>query len=424
MHTWFGNTAPLSPEDIQTHHNQRSIIIDGIGVGIVAGIATFLSVFLARLGASPILVGLLTALPAFTGLLIAIPVGRFLERQHDLVPWYSWARISVHASYVCIGLLPFVIPRAHLPVAIIIIWAVATIPQIIVNITFTVVMSAVAGAHQRQQLMSWRWSTLGVAEALAVAGAGWLLERFVFPTNYQIIFIVSCLGGMLSFFFSSRIITPHNQNISPPHTLSPYTILSDSVTMFRAAPAFARFVLASFVFNCGISMAMPLFVLYWVHVVHASDFWIGIITTVNNAVLLIAYVVWARVTRKRGNRIVMFAATIALAMYPLCTGLTVSIPLLIIFAGLVGFIGAGKDLVFFDIGLDTMPNARISSFVAVQKCTEYIAALVMPLIGTGIAQRFTYQNALFVSSALCVGGVLLLYVLHVGKPVPLSAESR
>ncbi len=67
----FRSLKGLAHEDVVMIRNQRSVIIDGIGVGIVGGIATFLAVFLARLGASPLLVGLLTSMPAFTGLLLA-----------------------------------------------------------------------------------------------------------------------------------------------------------------------------------------------------------------------------------------------------------------------------------------------------------------------------------------------------------------
>lgn len=158
-------------KETQARQNQNSVIIDGIGVGIVAGIMTFLAVFLARLGASPVFVSLLTSIPAFIGLLLVVPIGSYLEQQQDLVPWYSRARIGVQASFVLMGILPFFIPLTHVAIAIIIIWTIATIPQIIVNITFTTVMSTAIESQYRQQLMSWRWSLLGVASALAVANA-------------------------------------------------------------------------------------------------------------------------------------------------------------------------------------------------------------------------------------------------------------
>jgi MFS family permease len=410
----FRSLKGLAHEDVVMIRNQRSVIIDGIGVGIVGGIATFLAVFLARLGASPLLVGLLTSMPAFTGLLLAIPVGRMLERQTDIVPWYSRARVWVQATYALTGLLPFFLPIGYVPTAVIVLWAIATIPQTIVNITFTVVMGAAAGPQRRQQLMSWRWSTLGAATAVSVAGAGWLLEQFSFPINYQIVFLVSFLGGMLSFFFSSRIsidTTPSSQ----AHKTGLRALLTESVGMLREVPAFSRYITATFVFNCGIWMAMPLFPLYWVRVVEASDFEIGLVNTVNSGVLLIAYFVWARVSAKRGNLPVLFASTIALSLYPLLTGMTESIVIITILAGLAGFIGSGKDLVFFDLALETMPRDRVPSFVALQQLTGYVATLAMPLVGTFLATQFDYHIALYVAGGLRLAGVVLLYVLKIGR---------
>ena len=410
----FRSIKGLAHEDVVMIRNQRSVIIDGIGVGIVGGIATFLAVFLARLGASPLLVGLLTSMPAFTGLLLAIPVGRMLERQTDIVPWYSRARVWVQATYALTGLLPFFLPIGYIPTAVIVLWAIATIPQTIVNITFTVVMGAAAGPQRRQQLMSWRWSTLGAATAISVAGAGWLLDQYSFPINYQIVFLVSFLGGMLSFFFSSRITidtTPSSQ----AHKTGLRALLTESVGMLREVPAFSRYITATFVFNCGIWMAMPLFPLYWVRVVEASDFEIGLVNTVNSGVLLIAYFVWARVSAKRGNLPVLFASTIALSLYPLLTGMTESIVLITILAGLAGFIGSGKDLVFFDLALETMPRDRVPSFVALQQLTGYVATLAMPLVGTFLATQFDYHIALYVAGGLRLAGVVLLYVLKIGR---------
>src|SRR4051795_6294554 len=116
------------PANVQ-QRNVRNVLIDGIGVALVQGVATFLSVFLVRLGASPFVVGLLTSMPALTGMILAIPVGRLLERQRNIVPWYSRARVWVLSSYALTGLVPFLFPLNSAPIPIIVIWAIATVPQ-------------------------------------------------------------------------------------------------------------------------------------------------------------------------------------------------------------------------------------------------------------------------------------------------------
>lgn len=407
---WF--TQPTSTEQ----RNVRNVLIDGIGVGIVSGIATFLSVFLARLGATPFTVSLLTSMPAMTGMLLALPIGRMLERQRNIVPWYSRARVWVLSSYALTGLVPFFFPGASAAIPIIIIWAIASVPQAIVNVAFTVVMGAVAGPSRRFYLMSRRWSVLGITTAIAVALAGVILDWIAFPLNYQVVFIASFLGGLLSFAFSSRISIPDNVSQAAAHKAHrPWRArLSEGVAAFRANAEFSRFVISAFVFNCGLSMSIPLLPLYWVRVVNASDTWIGLINTVNNGVLLGAYFLWVTVARKRGKRFALLACSLGLAFYPLLTGLTRIPQPLPIYAGLSGIFAAGLNLVLFDILLSSAPKERTASYVALYQTTTYVATFAGPTLGTVLASAWGYAPALFVSAGLRLAGFVLFLVLGVG----------
>ena len=80
---------------------------------MVQGVATFLSVFLVRLGASPFLVGLLTSMPALTGIVLASRSGGCSSASATSSPWYSRARVWVLSSYALTGLVPFIFPLRH-----------------------------------------------------------------------------------------------------------------------------------------------------------------------------------------------------------------------------------------------------------------------------------------------------------------------
>jgi hypothetical protein len=260
---------PGSVED----RNVRNVLIDGLGVGIVSGASTFLAVFLARLGASPFLVGMLTSMPALTGMFLAMPVGSMLERQKNVVPWYSRARVWTFFSLALTGIVTMVLPIAWAPWAIILIWAVATFPQTVVNVAFTMVMSAVAGPNRRFYLMSRRWSTIGITSAISVACVGWLLEHFAFPANYQYVFIGSFIGGMISFAFSSQITIPDNEPIEPPtgSKLNWFANMRESLHTVREQVPYTKMLISQFVFRCGLTMVMPLLPLYWVNQLQLSD---------------------------------------------------------------------------------------------------------------------------------------------------------
>ncbi len=407
----------LRPETLE-QRNIRNVLVDGIGVGLVSGVATFLSVFLVRLGASSFLVGLLTSMPALTGIALALPVGRLLERQRNIVPWYSRARVWVLGSYALTGLVPFAFTAGQTPLLVIAIWAIATVPQTIVNVAFTVVMGTVAGPDRRYYLMSRRWSILGLTTAVTVALAGWLLERFVFPLNYQLVFIGSFAGGLLSFAFSSQISIPDNEpaEAGAGAGQSRREQLREGMRALRENAAFSRFVLSQFVFRCGITLALPIFPLYWVRELHASDAWIGIINTVNSGVLLVAYFLWSSVSRRRGAVQVLQVCAFGLVLYPLLAGLTPSVAPQPLYAGMGGIFMAGIDLVLFDMLLSTCPPRHTATYVALYQLTTYLATFVAPTLGTAIADGFGAAPALFVAAGLRLAGAALFVLLRVGRP--------
>lgn len=399
--------------------NARYVMIDGLGVGLVSGVATFLSVFLARLGASNVLVGLLTAMPAITGALLAIPLGQFLGRQANIVIWYARARSWVLSSYALTGIAPFLFGESA-PIAIIVIWAIATIPQTMVNISFTLVMSSVAGPNKRMELMSRRWTTLGISNALSVAAVGWALTQMRFPLNYQIVFMCSFIGGLISYYFSTNIVLPASAP-QPVEHLPWRTSFERMIRLFKAERPFTHFVVSQFVFRCGMAMAIPLFPLYWVRVVQASDSSIGLINTVQSGVLLVAYGLWMYSSRRWGAGNVLTLCAFGLALYPLLTATSTNVWSLLIYAGVAGLFVAGSDLVLFDVLVGTAPEAARGTAVGLYHTTNYLATFGAPLIGTALADYVGIGTMLLVAAGLRLLGGCLFLGLGVGRAGPSSS---
>ena len=140
---WRWLTAPDTTTEIQ-RRNFQNVQIDAIGVGLASGAAPFLPVYLTRLGATNFQVSLLTMMPAFTGLLFSLVAGRFLESRRNVVPWFSLARLFVISCYALTGILTVFVPMGYAVETVLFIWALATVPQTLVAISFSVVMNAVA----------------------------------------------------------------------------------------------------------------------------------------------------------------------------------------------------------------------------------------------------------------------------------------
>ena len=394
--------------------NQRNVLIDGIGVGITAGVGSFLSVFLVRLGASSFMVGLLTAMPALTGMVLAIPVGEFLSRRPNIIPWFARSRFLVLLCYVLTGLAPFV-TQTHEPELIILIWALATLPQTLVSVAFTVVMGGVAGPRGRFTLMSRRWSILGLTNALTVVAVGQMLNWFDFPLNYQVIFLGSAIGAFISITFSSSLKLPP-QEVPQQHQGMLKTLREHGGSLRHNKP-FLNFTVAQFVFRSGLTMALPLLPLYWVRAVGATDSQISVINSTQTFVLMIAYFIWTRISARRGERFVLLVAAFGVSFYPLFTALTRTPNLLILWAGIAGFFVAGVDLVFFDIVLATCPAENQAAFVGMYQTTVYIATFVAPLIGTALSDAVGLVPALILATVFRFAGAGLLARLGVGRGV-------
>lgn len=407
---WFTAWMPAGA-DIQSR-NIRNVLLDGLGVGFASAAAPFLPILLARLGASDLAIGLLSAMPALAGLILALPVSRILARQTQVAPWYSTARLLVILGYAFTAFATLVAPAARVT-AILLIWALLTLPQTFVDVTFTVVMAGVAGPDRRFYLMSHRWSSLGLTTAVTVAIAGFMLDRVSFPLGYQIVFPILALGGVFSFAFARQIrLGPKAAGgTSRAPSLAPGTSLRKSFAQVRKESKFLRFAASQFVFRFGMTWALPLLPLFYVHTLGADDAEIGVINTVNSAVLLVAYLMWTRISRRRGVRFALLLTTGGFSLYPILLALSTNVGIVILLSGLAGVFAAGIDLVFFDSLVSSYPAESSTLFVGWYQITVYVATFAAPLVGTALAQIIGIPGSLVLAGVVRLAGFLLFVLL-------------
>ncbi len=279
-------------------------------------------------------------------------------------------------------------------------WAAATVPQVMVNVAFSVVMNGVAGPKGRYELMSRRWSVLGLTTAVTVVSVGQVLVWLPFPTNYQVIFILLSAGGLISLYFSSHIELP--ENVAPPAgpRRPPGARLQDAIARVRQQPAFVSFTAKRFVFLLGVALAAPIFPLYLVREAQASEAAIGLINTAQTFTLVVGYRLWTGISRTRGSRLVLLWATLGLSLYPALVASTGRVTVMVVLAAFAGIFQAGLDLVFFDELMKTVPAAQTAVFVSFAQGLQYLSAIAAPLAGTLLADYIGLGGALLASAVL------------------------
>ena len=379
--------------------NFLKVQIDGFGVGLEQAAATFLPVFLTRLGATNYQIGLLTAMPAFTGLLLTMAVGRFLQSRRNIVPWHSSSRLLFVSSYALIGVVCFIVPEQYKVPVVLAIRMAATFSLPVLGVAFTVVMNSVAGARGRYALASRRWSIASLTSAITVMVVGQVLHRLHFPANYQLIFIALSTGGLISYFSSIRIELPDTEPLPRAVGKSLSQRFKDNVNLIRGERAFVTFTSKWFVYKLGSMLSLPLFPLYYVRGIQATDAWIGIISFSQTVVMPLGFVLWSRQRKARGSRRVLLWTTLGLAIYPALAASTQRVEWIALYAGLAGILLAGLSLVFFDEQMKTIPVQYSAIFVSLIITLEYLSAVVAPMLGTLLANYVGLGGAL-VASAL------------------------
>jgi len=278
-------------------------------------------------------------------------------------------------------------------------------------ITFTVVMNAVAGPDGRFRLMSSRWGIVCTASAAAMVAVGWFLDRVSFPINYQVIFIIMALFGFAGSYISHQIIL-EPQVIQESEEKGGFKKrFEDFSSQVLKSQPFLSFTTKRFVFALGTMMTYPLFPLYYVRQVHASDLWIGIINTAQMAVIVLGYFFWMRLSKKRKDPYyILLVTAFATALYPAMVALTGRVEIIVIIVGVIAFFQAGADLSFFDEQLRNTPNENPVTFIAVSQSVQYLASMIGPLLGSFLADQWGLSIAMIIGGSMKMVSFVLFLV--------------
>ena len=212
-----------SPE----HRNILYLYGEVIFAGVLAAAGSFDSAFILRLGGSNTLIGLLSSLPALLAIFLYLPSARVLERRENGMPWIVGSLFLARVTYLLIFALPFVL-SSRLPELTSTLLIAMTVPAVFYSTGWSPLLADVVPRQSLATVLAWRSILSSATIALLVYGAGVWLDRGTFPSNYQWMYVVGFLGGMVSVFLVSRIRLSHPE--TAPSVTSTETICRTSRT--------------------------------------------------------------------------------------------------------------------------------------------------------------------------------------------------
>ena len=390
--------GPPSEED----HNILNWYASTALFGIVDGsMWVFLPVFLARLGASPSLLGLYSSLPALMVIAFSIPTGVLVDRATDQMA--AWKRIAfgMRMFYPLVILAPFFLPRTVLPTAIVVLWALRVIPDAAGTSLWTAIAGRAVSPRRRPHVNGTRWALLSLVSASCQALAGRWLDVGPFPGAYQAMFTVAFAATMAEWWFFGRLRVP-----LLPKREDPPAALGERVRAYLRPLAehgpFVRFAVGTFAYRVALNMPAALFTLLWVRELGASNGLIGLRGTVGYAGLMTGYLFWGRNANRLGHRRVLTAGALGTAAYAIVSAALPSAVWLVPVAVLWGVSAPGIDVGLFDLLLHACPPGKEARFVSVNQFAANLAIFVGPLLGVALASVTSVRAALAVAGALQV----------------------
>ena len=394
--------------------NIWNLYLDVTWWGVLSGItSTFISVFAIRLGASNTLVGLLVSLPALINIFWLIPSARIIERQRRRLPNIVLTGFLQRLGYLLIALMPFVL-HTHRPEVLVALVALVTFPTAMASVAFTSLLADVVPIGKRAQVVSTRNVLVSIISTVTMLISGKLLDLLPFPLNYQLLFGAGFAASLVSLYYVSRIqIADASVAESRPRRKTPLAIsLRRSLKQITSQRDFVRFSASAFVFQWGLYLPSALYAIYRVRNLGASDTWIGLLSMTQSAVTIVTYLYWGRVASRRGNRRVLLISSLGMVLYPVLTGLSPRVELLLLPSIIAGIFGAGFNLSFFNTLLEVCPQERRPSYVAINTTLINVAAFLAPLLGTSLPNLLDIRVVFFIAGALRLLGTGFFYKLQ------------
>lgn len=411
--SWLSALLHGRETDTREDRNARNLVLGSAWLGFIdGGIATYLSVWLVRLGATPAMMGLLASLPQLANMIAVLPAGAYVERQKNHVAVVNRFALITRSGYLLIAALPFFLAPEQTPLVAIALWSALALPGAAFFPAFMAVIQKAVPPQMRARVNANRWALYSVVGAAAIPAIGAMIDHMPFPTGYQLAFAISFFGSLPSLFFFGRIVLPPFEAASVRSTeRRPLRErIRAFVDPFLASRAFVRYNLAVALFRVALAMPAGLFSIYWVDYLGATDTQVGIRGAVAYLTLVAGYWLWGKVANRMGHRRLLFIAAL-IGLYPIVTGLSPSVEWLIPAAIIWGVFVAAVDIGIIDMLLLACPEGRQPSFSAVSNMLASAEVMVGPLIGAALASVIGVAEALVVSGVLQLASAVFFFLL-------------
>ncbi|PJF49053.1 MAG: MFS transporter [Chloroflexi bacterium] len=362
--------VPLSHKDALRNERLNAVEVL-LATPFIVVVTQYVPVLVTRLGASPLLLGLLTSGAALM-LTVASALGpAWLRRVPDWprnisIPLLLWR--SVLAWVPLLLFLP-----AFQAEAIVIVVVALNFVAGFSNYTFTAFLSRMTLPDRLARLVSNRWTMLGIGMAVFTVILAAILDAFPRPVNYVIVCALSLAMSLVGFFVLRQV---RPLPLDAQAAMRPRARLRDLL----AHPPARDYLLITLLAHTAVNAPGPLITLQMVRVLKATDVdfgWYLAVFWVSLAVFGLFVPQW---TERFGNVRVFAAACAGLGLQMGILALAPALPM----TWIAGFIGGAASVMLqvtaYGLMVQCAPPERFEGYVGAYTAVVNFAVFVGPLV--------------------------------------------
>jgi MFS family permease len=357
-----GNWAPS-----RVRRNFRIDTFSAICGGVyIAVLITFMPIVVRRLGGSTTDVAIVIAAP-FVGHLLS-PLSSYLLMGFPPVRVVAGTVTVARATFLA-GVLVAATP---------LMLAMTTVVSFVIGIAnisaYTALMHGIYPDRERAQAMANVRIGGAIAGIAAAAVAGTFID--VIPASW--VFAAAALIGLpgaIAFFW---VRYDGSAKVAARKSLP--TIARD----VWADHKYRRLLLAFTVFGMGNLMNVAVYPILLVDHFNASNSFIGAMTAVSSATMIVAYLIWGRMIDRGSSIRLTLLNTVVTLLIPIGYIAAADVWLLIPVAVVAGIVNAGGEITFFTNIVQIAPRDRIGEYATAQSLLMGLRGTAAPFVAAAL----------------------------------------
>jgi MFS family permease len=392
-----------SPRD-RNEANALHLELEVFWAAFLSVVVAFNAPYALRLGATNAQIGLLSSVPALLAILITIPAGRYFSRRSKRMPLVIRSLFVYRLGFLLAALVPL-LPVEDKGTTLVWLLIAFSAPAHFFGVGWNSMMADVVPEENRARVFAVRNMLVAAVVTVGTLAAGMWLERVRFAANYQMLYLTGFAASMVSIYYITRVQAPDSQ-VAP--VTADRSSLRERLGWARQAfadqPDFGRLVVDTLAHGLGVWMVGPLYVLYFVRELGATEGWIGVNAMVGNLTPIAGFYLWQRVVQRWGENRVLKSTIVLVGLYPILVGLSPTLSIVLVWTALNGLITPGVTLGHYPMLLKICPADQRPMYIGVYTTLMNVGAFLMPLLGVWLADRVGIGPVLIAGGLLCILG--------------------